>query len=94
MGMEIPSSADNPYRLDLEHRNMLQVKIFEILFEQYKIIELLEQAAFVGRYGKKISNIIDAQEHEAIRALAHNGDYDAASEAVLALLGDDMKMAA
>lgn len=94
MSIEIPSSADNPYRLDLKNRNVLQAKIFETLFEQRGIIELLEQAALVGTYGKKISDIIDAQEHEAIRVLARNGDYDAASEAVLALLGDDMKIAA
>ncbi len=94
MGMEIPSSADNPYRLDLKNRNVLQAKIFETLFKQRGITESLEQATLVGTCGKKISDIIDAQEHEDIRMLARNGDYDAASEAVLALLGDDMKKAA
>ncbi len=77
------------YRLELEHRNPLQ-RIIIAEFQKVHSSEaedLILFSGLVGEFSKHLSDIIDAPEHEDIRALARAKKYEEAANLVFASLG-------
>jgi hypothetical protein len=69
-------------RLELEYRNLLQAEIMRQMLRD-AIADTDAQLAWADAYGKKVSDIIDAPEHEDLRVLARKGNYDEVARRVI-----------
>lgn len=82
----MPELMESPRvdRLGLEHRNLLQAAVIrKILGANASNAEKVE---WMMNNGEKISDLIDHHEHDEIRALAEEGNYDEAAEMLIKLL--------
>ncbi len=77
--------------LETEYRSPLQAVIMSAMLlalgkERH---DHQAQEEWAAKYAKKISQIIDAPEHDDIRSLARAKKYQEATEIVMGLLGDE-----
>lgn len=71
-------------RLDLEHRDLLQREVMRQMLGEKPDYQV--QLDWVLKYGEKVSELIDYNEHDDIRNLALDGNYEEAAAKLIELL--------
>ncbi|HNW09486.1 MAG TPA: hypothetical protein PK619_03765 [bacterium] len=71
-------------RLDLEHRDLLQREVMRQMLGEKPDYQV--QLDWVLKYGEKVSELIDYHEHDDIRQLALDGEYEPAVIKLIELL--------
>ncbi len=86
---EVVNFEGDKYRLELEYRNPLQRIIIGEFQKAHEgdAENLILFSELVHEFAKHLSDIIDAPEHEDIRALARAKKYEEAADLVFTALG-------
>lgn len=79
---------ENRYRLEIEHRNPLQVFLLKKMLGE-RTHDHKAQEEWGSEYGRRISDIIDTPAHEDIRGLARAGNYEEAAKIILRILEEE-----
>ncbi len=93
MKEKMPGGESRETRLEIEYRNPLQILLMGKMLGE-NVSDNKSQMEWVEEHGREVSEIIDAPEHEDIRAVARKGDFDEAASMVLEALNRNMKKAA